>query len=158
MRYRKITVEKVLNKIRVGGAKTPLTRGEACALIAPRVKKRTRYESERATRSRIGMQLDASKKLGQNVYAGGIELTADGLYTASGIRDWLVRNYGEDSKETVDVSDLPAEPRHVDISVVDGFRVSSNTSALDLPPNSELLQFILKAWVEGRFFPELPAN
>lgn len=85
-RNKRINLEALTARIHVQGAGARLTRGEAAALIASKVKREN--ESVRAARNRIGMQLDRSHEQGADALHGGLSIGPDKKYIVQEIKRW----------------------------------------------------------------------
>jgi hypothetical protein len=102
-RIPRIDENQVLARLLREGPTTLLTRGEAAALIASRVKKVG--ESEKAARNRVAMKLERSARSGTCIYTNGLPRETDGHFLANDIVLWGNRNFAQKFQ------DLPSFPK-----------------------------------------------
>jgi hypothetical protein len=91
MRYMKIESQDVWDRIKRGGPETLLTRGEAAAIVADRLKEPA--EELRTVRNRVAMRIVRCLAVGTQVYSGGLQASADGRFTADQIAHWASANF-----------------------------------------------------------------
>lgn len=95
----------VLARVLKEGPDALLTRGEAAALIASRVK--DERDTERTARNRVGTQLDRARERGEAAHHGGLARMTDGRYSVDEIAHWANLTYPGVFK------DLPCRPREI---------------------------------------------
>ena len=101
----KIDAEAVLERVLREGPDGLLTRGEAAALIASRV--RGPHDTDRTARNRIGMMLDRASDRGGAAHCGGLARLPDGRFTVDEIAYWAISHFlGE-------FTDLPNRSRTI---------------------------------------------
>jgi len=109
----RIDVDELLLRIGREGAGALLTRGEAAAMIASRV--RSPQEAVTTARNRIAMQLDRSRNRGNNVHVGGgLAAQPDGRYTIDEIARWCWVHLDPGL-----FKDLPTVPRDIGIATAE---------------------------------------
>lgn len=133
----KIDAQAVLARVMREGPDALLTRGEAAALVAARVKDGT--DTDRTARNRVGTQLDRSRACGNDVHkGGGLVCEADGRYTADEIARWSSREY----KGQFD--DLPTKPRQFYDLVEEKALLGASVSGEHMPGNLEDCQTLVE--------------
>ena len=125
----KIDAEAVLGRVMKEGPDALLTRGEAAALLASRVK--DKRDTERTARNRIGTQLDRACERGDAAHHGGLARMADGNYLADEIAYWANLNYPGVFR------DLPCRPRHIIEVCNDSFAASDSLWSETTPGSLE---------------------
>lgn len=113
LRGAKIDAGAVLARALREGPDALLTRGEAAALIASRVK--DERDNDRSARNRIGTQMDRAAGTGRAAHQSGLARLADGRCTVDEIAYWANINYPGVFK------DLPCRPRVVTEDCSDSF-------------------------------------
>ena len=116
----------VFERILREGADAPLTRGEAAALVATRIKGPS--ETDRAVRNRIAMQMDRSLAQGDDYMTGGLARLPDGRFTADEIARWAMLHHGNEA-----FADLPIKSRSVKETLVDKLEFTGRISTETLP-------------------------
>jgi hypothetical protein len=109
---RKVDADAVLARVLREGPDALLTRGEAAALLAARVK--DPHDSDRTARNRIGTMLDRASERGGAAHGGGLARLPDGRYTVDEIAYWTISNF------PWQFMDLPFRPRAANASTHDG--------------------------------------
>ncbi len=112
----KVDADAVLARVLREGPDALLTRGDAAALIAARVK--DPHDSDSTARNRIGGMLDRASERGGAANGGGLTRLPDGRYTVDEIAYWTISNF------PWQFMDLPCRPRTVNASTDDGFSMS----------------------------------
>lgn len=148
-RNQKIDAQAVLERIHREGPDALLTRGEAAAVIAERVKDRA--DTDRSARNRIGLQLDRDRSKGGDPYVDkGIVCNSQGQFTADEIAYWAsIRYPGQ-------FSDLPTKPRVYFMVCCDGMVAGSETTSQHIPGTLKECQAALAEAIEtiGRMHRE----
>lgn len=132
-----IDADLVLARIMDEGADAAMSRGEAVAIVAARVKKPD--EGLRAARNRIGMKLDRSQNRSTDVGTGGLASLPDGRFAADEISRWARREYPGV------FPDLPLKSRLFKESIEDTVRVSTSLSMEVLPGSVERCHAFIEA-------------
>ena len=153
-RIPRVDENDVLERLFRDGPNIMLTRGEARALIASRVK----YcgENEKTARNRIGMKIDRSVENGNNIYTDGLPIQEGKLFLANDIILWGNRNF--DQK----FLDLPSIPPKVHAKAQSGFNLSGSFKAITLPATAAechaLIQSLYRELAECREAQRLAAE
>lgn len=112
----KIDAGVVLARVLREGPDALLTRGEAAALIASRVK--DERDDDRSVRNRVGTKMDRAAETGRAAHQGGLARLADGRYTVDEIAYWANIHFPDVFK------DLPCRPREVLSRLHSGFAMA----------------------------------
>lgn len=112
----KIDAGVVLARVLREGPDALLTRGEAVALIASRVK--DERDDDRSVRNRVGTKMDRAAETGRAAHQGGLAGLADGRYTVDEIAYWANINFPGVFK------DLPCRLRKILSSLHSGFAMA----------------------------------
>jgi hypothetical protein len=123
----KIDADAVLARVLREGHDALLTRGEATALIASRVK--DERDDDRSARNRVGTKMDRAAETGRAAHQGGLARMADGRYTADEIAYWANLTYSGVFK------DLPCRPRVVTELCSDSFSAADSLTGEVTPGN-----------------------
>ena len=127
-RHASIDIAKLYERIAKMGAETQLARGEAAALIASCLA--GGGETDRATRNRIGGQLDRSCQRGDDYQTGGLMRLRNRKFTVDEIARWAEKHYG-----TPPFSHLPTKPRDLAWNTVEGIALRGSGADAVLPGN-----------------------
>lgn len=123
----KIDAGAVLTRALREGPDALLTRGEATALIASRVK--DEHDNDRSARNRVGTQMDRASGTGRAAHQGGLARLADGRCTVDEIAYWANINYPGVFK------DLPCRLRVVTELCSDSFSAADSLVGEVTPGN-----------------------
>jgi hypothetical protein len=126
---KRIDLEDVHARIQQHGADAQLTRGEAAALIADRIK--DPYETAQTARNRIAMQMDRSRAASDDVTAAGLARLPSGKFTADEIARWAMRRYGDV------FNDIPTRSRVTPGRLSENIPLSDRCSGESLPGTVE---------------------
>jgi len=123
----KIDAGAVLARVLREGPDALLTRGEAVALIASRVK--DERDDDRSARNRVGGKMGRAAKTGRAAHQGGLARMPDGRYTADEIAYWANLVYPGVFK------DLRCRPRMVTELCSDSFSAADSLAEEVTPGN-----------------------
>ncbi len=137
MRGSKIDAQAVFERVLREGPDALLSRGEAAALVAARVKDGA--DTDKTARNRVGTQLDRARAHGGDVHqGGGLAGAAGGCYTVDEMARWASREY----KGMFD--DLPTSPREFYDFVEEKVLLSAAASGERMPGNLKDCQTLVE--------------
>ena len=123
-----IDIAKLYVRITKNVADAQLSRGEAAALIASCLA--GGGKTDRATRNRIGGQLDRSCRRGDDYQTGGLMRLTNRKFTVDEIARWAEKHYG-----TQPFSHLPTKPRELAWNIMEGMALRGSGAHAVLPGN-----------------------
>lgn len=132
-----IDADLVLARLMDGGPESVITRGEAAAVVAARVRRPD--EAMKTARNRIGMLLDRSRSRSTDLGQNGLAVLPDGRYLADSIAYWARREFPGV------FSDLPYKSR-VHIATGSGtIRLAASGSLVSYPCTSKACHAVIDA-------------
>ena len=133
----KISAEAILTRVLREGPDGLLTRGEATALISPRII--DARDTGQTARNRVGMMLDRARDRGGYPCQGGLTRRPDRCFTVDEIAHWT------EFKFPGIFADLPRRPAVVELSLRDGFGVETSVEGEHMPGTLEECQELIES-------------